>query len=346
MATDLYQTITDRILEMLDRGTVPWRHPISGRPGPGSRTGPGSGTDGLPRNLQSGKAYRGINVFLLAITGWVQGYDSAYWLTFRQAKERGGHIRKGEKSTPIVFWKQYGIEDRETGKPKTVPVLRHYNVFNVLQCGGITPPDRAEADSNAEPLVPIQAAERIVAGYAGPHSRETSGGSGGGEASGGPVIERGGSRAFYRPSTDTVRIPASARFVDRETYYATLFHELAHSTGHSSRLDRGLDTNLAVFGSADYSKEELIAEMGAAFLAATAGISPPTIEQSAAYIDGWREKLKGDKKLVIQAAGAGQRAADFILGQTFEAAAQASPPRRDASQSVGTPSPQPGVAVT
>jgi antirestriction protein ArdC len=130
----------------------------------------------------------------------------------------------------------------------------------------------------------------------------------------GPRIEHAGGRAYYKPSEDLVRIPEPDRFVDRESYYATLFHELAHSTGHASRLDRGLGTSIAPFGSPDYSMEELVAEMGAAFLAAAAGISPPTIEQSAAYIESWGKQLKADKKLVVQAAGAGQKAADWILG--------------------------------
>ncbi|MCA9068060.1 MAG: DNA primase, partial [Planctomycetaceae bacterium] len=118
--------------------------------------------------------------------------------------------------------------------------------------------------------------------------------------------------------TDTIEIAEPARFESRESYYATLFHECVHSSGHSKRLDRGLDTRLAPFGSPDYSREELVAEMGAAFLAAASGISPPTIEQSAAYIDGWRKKLTDDKKLVIAAAGAAQRAADWILGDRPE----------------------------
>jgi len=128
----------------------------------------------------------------------------------------------------------------------------------------------------------------------------------------GPTIEHGGGRAFYLPSTDGVRIPEPGRFENAESHYATLFHELVHSTGHRKRLDRGLGRALRPFGSPDYSKEELVAEMGAAFLAAVAGISSPTIEQSAAYIDGWRSVLRADKKIVIKAAREGQKAADWI----------------------------------
>lgn len=125
------------------------------------------------------------------------------------------------------------------------------------------------------------------------------------------------SAAMYLPSTDTIRIAAPERFETRESYYATLFHELSHSTGHKSRLNRDLGEEVSPFGSPDYSKEELVAEMGSAFLCAASGISPPTIEQSAAYIDGWRKKLKDERRLVVQAAGQGQRAADHILGVSF-----------------------------
>eukprot|EP00752_Nemacystus_decipiens_P015806 g14116.t1 len=232
---------------------------------------------------------------------WTKGYESDYWLTYKQAKQQGGQVRKGEKSSLVVFWKSYVAEDRDIGEDKAIPVIRHYNVFNAEQCDGMeTPYDPAKAGTERkEELVevePIVACERVVEGYKD-----------------GPVISSGGVQAFYRPLADSVQIPKPERFESAERYYATLFHELAHSTGHSSRLDRGLNKKLTPFGSADYSREELIAEMGAAFLAATTGISPPTIDQSAAYINGWRQKLEGNKRLIIQAAGAGQRAADHIL---------------------------------
>ncbi len=281
---DIYQAVTDRILEMLDKGTVPWRHPIRG----------GAGGD-WPKNLESRRPYRGVNVFLLAVTSWMKGYGSAFWMTYRQAAASGGNVRKGEKSTMVVFWKQYDTRDKVTGDPKRVPVLRYYNVFNAEQCEGIKPPDAPPEP--AAPFEPIGEAERIVAGYAG-----------------GPVIEHAGAQAYYRPSADLVRLPEPGRFLSREFYYATAFHELVHSTGHSKRLDRGLDKDLQPFGSPDYSREELVAELGSAFLCAAAGISPPTIEQSAAYIAGWRKKLSDDRKLIVAAAGAGQRAADWIVG--------------------------------
>lgn len=285
MALDIYQAVTDRILQLLDQGTVPWRQPIKNADG-----------DGFPKNLVSDKHYRGINVFLLAVTAWAEGYDSPYWLTFKQAKDQHAHVRKGEKGSLVIFWKQHATTDRQTGEPVLVPVLRHYTLFNTQQCDGLTLPEAAN-DNQPAPFEPILEAMSIVDGYQD-----------------GPEIEHKGGRAFYSPADDLVRIPEPQRFVSPESYYATLFHELVHSTGHRTRLDRGLGTNVAPFGSPDYSKEELIAETGAAFLAAAAGISPPTIEQSAAYIQSWSKRLRADKKLIVQAAGAGQRAADLVLG--------------------------------
>jgi antirestriction protein ArdC len=283
-AVDLYQRVTDQVIAMLEQGVAPWRSPILGKAG--SRH---------PRNLNTGKPYRGVNVFLLAFTAWVQGYESAYWLTFNQAKERGGSVKKGEKSSMVVFFKPYEVADKETGKPKTIPVLRYYSVFNSNQCENIPAPDAPVFTPTT--FTPIESAEAIVKGYQDP-----------------PVIEHGGGQAFYRPSTDTVRIPEPTRFETPETYYGTLLHELSHSTGNSKRLNRELDTDPKPFGSPDYGREELVAEMSAAFLCAHAGIAPVLIESTAAYISGWLGVLKKDKKLVITAASQAQKAADWILG--------------------------------
>jgi antirestriction protein ArdC len=285
MQKDLYQEVTDQIISMLGTGVVPWRSPILGR-----------GSAGHPKNLQTGKTYRGVNVFLLAFKAWTSGYGSSYWLTFKQAMQHGGTVKKGEKSALVVFWKQYDIKDKDTGEEKKVPVLRYYNVFNAEQCDGIKVPDGI-------PFVPtdfkpIDTAEAIVKAYE--------------EA---PMIEHGGAQAFYRPSTDTVRMPPPERFASCEEYYSTLFHELAHSTGHSKRIDRALDSQLMPFGTTDYGKEELVAEMAAAFLSGRAGIRPVVIKNQAAYLQGWLKSLKSDKRLVIAAAGAGQKAADWICGE-------------------------------
>ncbi|HEY1684366.1 MAG TPA: zincin-like metallopeptidase domain-containing protein [Tepidisphaeraceae bacterium] len=283
MSLDLYAEVTNQIIAMLEKGVVPWRSPILGRQ-----------SAGHPKNLESGKPYRGINVFMLAFTAWAQGYESAYWLTFNQAKQRGGAVKKGEKASMVVFWKEYEVADKETGKAKKVPILRYYNVFNAVQCEGIEIPDAVKF----EPLdfKPIEAAEAMVKGYADA-----------------PAIEHGGQQACYRPSTDMVRMPEPSRFASAEEYYSTLFHELGHSTGHSKRLDRKLDTDPKPFGTADYGREELIAEMSAAFLCGHAGIQPAVIENQAAYLRGWLKQLKDDKRLVIAAGGAAQKAADWIL---------------------------------
>lgn len=289
MKLDIYQAVTDRILELMEQGTVPWRRPIKG-----------NGGDGFPKNLTSGKQYRGVNVFLLAAMSWIKGYESSYWLTYKQAQQLEGHVKKGEKSSLVIFWKRLSVEDKETSEKRIMPIIRHFNVFNADQCEGIMPPDRLPPDENAEPFEPIAAAEKIVSDYQSP-----------------PEIEHGGRQAYYLPQEDKIKIAAAQDFHSREGYYATLFHELAHSTGHTKRLNRGIDEKLSIFGSADYSREELVAELGAAFLSATSGISPPTIEQSAAYLAGWSKQLQDDKKLIVVASGAAQRAADHILGVTF-----------------------------
>lgn len=282
---DLYQTVTDRIVSMIESGVVPWRCPILGK-----------SSAGHPLNYDSGKRYRGINVFLLAVTAWAKGYESSHWLTFNQARTHGGSVRKGEKSTMVVFWKQYETTDKASGQPIKIPVLRYFNVFNVQQCDGIPAPDAPTYTPSA--FNPVDAADTIVQGYADA-----------------PAIHHHGGSAFYRPGSDEVTLPEPTRFASTNEYYSTFFHELAHSTGHSRRLNRGLDTDLRPFGSPDYGKEELIAEMAAAFLCGASGIVPSVIDNQAAYLQGWLKVLKGDKRLVIAAAGQAQRAADWILGE-------------------------------
>ena len=233
MATiDIYQAVTDRIIELLEQGTVPWRQPIRSQGGSGR----------LPTNMLSDREYRGINVFLLAVTAWAEGYESPYWMTFRQAKEKGGHVRKGEKGSLVIFWKQHATEDKKTGEPIKVPVLRRYTVFNTEQCDGIETPSvggggeegSSYDDEPPEAFDPIESCDAIFRGYADR-----------------PAIEHRGGMALYTPSTDTVRIADPERFETRESYYATLFHERVHSSGHSSRLNRGIDTVPKPFGSPD-----------------------------------------------------------------------------------------------
>ena len=277
----VYQIITDRIIEIMEQGVVPWQKPWN------------SGAEGGPCNLISKKQYQGINIFLLACAA----FGSPYWLTFRQAQQLGGNVRKGEKGTPVIFWKIYEKDDpqAEEGK-KRLPLLRHYSVFNVEQCEGIIAPTPDLTTWNEHD--PIEAAEAII--LAMPNR---------------PVVEIGGTRACYSPSRDLVRIPELFRYEHAEEYYSTFFHELAHSTGHQSRLNREGVTGNHFFGDAVYSREELVAELGAAFLCGHVGIENTTINNSAAYLQSWIRTLKGDKKLAIIAASQAQKAADYILNR-------------------------------
>ena len=272
-----YERITDRIIALLEHGTSPWHKPWNAR-------------TGMPRNLVTKKPYRGINVFLLL----AMNYNSPFWLTFRQAVQLGGTVRKGEKSCPVVFWKPLEVEDEQSDEERTIPLLRYYHVFNTAQCDGLgdTP---SVARSAAAPETLCAKPEAIVTSM--PHP---------------PAIKHGYACAYYSPSDDEVGLPDQERFVSRESYYSTLFHELIHSTGHQSRLNRPL-TFISGYGRDPYCKEELIAEMGAAFLCAHAEIVETTIRNSAAYIDGWLKQLRRDKTLVVQAAAQAQKAADFIL---------------------------------
>jgi antirestriction protein ArdC len=276
----VYDQITERIIALLKKGTVPWRKPWNSEAG-------------LPSNLMTKKPYRGINVFLLHS----MHYESPYWLTFRQALELGGNVRKGEKACPVVFWKQLEREDKQTGETEKIPMMRFYSVFNVAQCDGlknIPAPVQTPLSAPSKP-------HEIIASMPKP-----------------PEIKHGLSRAYYSPSEDMIAMPNQAAFESEADYHATLFHELIHSTGHASRLNRPTLTGSAGFGSNPYCKEELIAEMGAAFLCGQAGIAESILENSAAYVQNWLEQLKNDKKLIVQAAAQAQKAADFILGVKHE----------------------------
>ena len=278
-----YKVITAKILEKLEEGTVPWHQPWSTE---------------MSKNLISKKEYRGINVFLLGS----MGYANPYWLTYKQADQLGGHVRRGEKSTPVVFWKwmeKNTTDLNEDGEPRIMnyPVLRYYKVFNLDQCDDI-PVEKIPALEVREDFHPIKEAEAVVRDM--PHA---------------PKIHNGSRQALYRPLTDSIEMPACELFGSDEEYYSTLFHELTHSTGHRSRLHRFNDEELAPFGSTDYSKEELIAEMGAAFLCGHCTIVNRTIDNSAAYIQGWLNRLRNDKKLVVLAGAQAQKAADCILAR-------------------------------
>ncbi len=289
----IYQTVTDRIISSLKAGVIPWEKPWKT---------PRYACDPFPRNFYTGKPYRGINVLLL----WSSEYNSPFWLTFKQAQALKGNVRKGEHGTQIIFYKQlpeHAEKDEEgTGEDERIPfVLCHYTVFNVEQCDGLTLPEISQP-AIAPEIDEDEVCESIVGGWKNcPTLHLTS-----------PTEYR----AYYRPSTDSVHMPTRSRFVDAPHYYSTLFHELIHSTGHESHLHRTFSDR---FGDELYSKEELVAEMGAAFLCAIAGIANEhTDRNTTAYIQNWIEKLKEDNRLIVHAAANAQRAVDLILGSTFE----------------------------
>jgi len=277
MRNDVYQIVTDRIMALLESGTIPWRKPWKGGE--------------PPQNLISRKPYRGINIFILNATR----FGSPYWLSFRQVQGIGAMVRKGEKAFPVVFWKMLDrhSEESESEKKNRVPLLRYYNVFNIDQCDKVNPSLLPKPVTKE--FEPIEHCEKLVAAMPKP-----------------PKVVHGGGRAMYSPAEDMVTMPNAASFDSPEFYYSTLFHELTHSTGHTSRLGRPGITEPIRFGSDPYSREELVAEMGAAFLCGHCGIENRTIQESAAYIRGWLDCLRNDRKLMVHAAAQAQKAGDFI----------------------------------
>ena len=276
MTNKVYDIVTDRILEALDQGTVPWHKPWS--------------SVGGPRNATTNRPYHGINTILLGMAP----YTDQRWLTYKQAAQLGGNVRKGEKSSLVIFWKQIPVDTDRDGEEvtRTIPLLRYFNLFNVAQCDSLT---LEPVETNH--IEPIEAAQAMVANMPNPPS----------------INHDGGDRAYYVPARDSIHMPTVTAFHSAGEYHSTLFHELSHSTGHASRLNReSLDTP-APFGSEVYSREELVAEFGASFLSATAGIDN-TLDNSASYIAGWSKALKADNRMVVTAASQGQKAADYILG--------------------------------
>ena len=274
MSERIYDIVTSKILDALDRGTVPWQKPWA---------------NGLPRNAATNRQYSGVNVWLLGLAP----YSDSRWVTYKQAAQLGGHVRKGQRSTLVIFYKQLQVVKETDGGESTrsIPLLRYYSAFNVEQIDGL---DLPAVQTNT--VEPIAAATAIVGGMPNP-----------------PRIDHdGGNRAYYVPARDSIHLPRIDTFNGAAEYHFTLFHELAHSTGHPTRLNRkSLDTP-APFGSPVYSREELVAEFGSAFLCAQAGIDN-TLNNSAAYIKGWAKALRADNRLVISAASQGNRAADYIL---------------------------------
>jgi antirestriction protein ArdC len=286
LSNNLYEIVTLKIIEAMKNGVVPWRKPWSD-------------STLLPFNLKSNRPYRGVNVLLLGLTS----FNDHRWLTMKQANELGGKVKQGEKSTMVVFWrfpeKKEEPEDAEKEKQRLVPILRYFNVFNVEQIEGLSVPpvlDRGLVSDEDR----IKRAEVLATSMSNP-----------------PFVEERGSEAWYHPERDVVRIPKIGWYETIDSYYATLFHELAHATGHPKRLNRAGVTDKVHFGSEGYSKEELVAELTSAFCCATVALDNSLIDDSASYIHGWLSVLKADPKVLVYAAAQAQKATDYIKGIAY-----------------------------
>ena len=293
---DIYAQITGAIIKELENGTVPWQKPWQN----GEFMGCISHTSGKPYSV---------------LNQWLLGNRAGEWMTYKQIEKEGGKVKKGEKASLVVFWefvqkvvrKEEKEETDESGEVigteakeyiKRYPVLKGYHVFHIDQCEGIKP--RFDNRAKTYEHTPVELAEQIVAEYV---EREAL-----------KLEIKDTNKACYYPLADKVQIPMRKQFKEGAEYYSTLFHELTHSTGHAKRLNRAEITHVNFFGSEDYSKEELVAEMGAAFLCQAVKIEcEKAFRNSAAYIAGWLRALKNDKKLVVVAAAKAERAAEYIM---------------------------------
>lgn len=290
---DLYATVTARVVAALEAGTPPWIRPWTG-----------TDADPMPANATSHRPYRGINVLLLNLQAMSCGYGRNRWLTFQQALSIGARVRTGEHGTPIVFFKMHELDANVKGKPeagdatrRVVPLLRSFTVFNVDQVDDL--PSALVTPVLDTIWDPIEEAERLI-----------------GES--GAVLRHGGSRAFYAPSLDAIQLPPRGAFASPTDYYATALHELTHWTGHPQRCNRPLEGRHAISA---YAFEELIAEMGSAFLCSHCRL--PGRLQHASYIASWLQALRNDKRLIFTAASLAQKAADYLLPQPSQAEAVA-----------------------
>lgn len=289
----LYDEVTVRIIAQLEAGRVPWVQPWASSADAGL-------APGLPRNALTARNYSGVNVLILWGAVMEKGYPSQSWLTFKQARDAGGCVRKGEQGTTVVYADRFTPEAekekaRETGgDAKSVAFLKRFTVFNVSQCEGLRPGLAPEpAPLPDRDIVPVAEALIVASGV---------------------DFRIGGDTAYYVPSQDFVAVPPQPAFFEQINFYRTCLHELTHATGHASRLDRNLVNS---FGSKDYAREELIAEMGSAFLCAALGIVPTV--RHADYIGSWLEVLREDNRAIFRAAGAASKAADWLLSRLPDA---------------------------
>jgi antirestriction protein ArdC len=282
----LYSQVTDKIVAELELGIVPWVQPWG--------SGEGSIGLGLPHNARTTKAYSGINILLLWSAIMQGGYASQQWMTFKQALELGGCVRKGEKGWTVCYADSFvpkGEKDRankDGGDPQSIPFLKRYTVFNVAQCDGL-PEDIYQQPANADERELIPRAEALIAAT-------------------GASFQIGGEIACYIPKLDAIRVPSQTAFHDQINYYRTVFHEFGHWTGHTTRLDRNLTVKFASDG---YAREELVAELATAFVCVSLGIVPTV--RHADYIGSWLQVLKEDSRAIFRAASMASKACDYIL---------------------------------
>lgn len=302
---DVYARVTAAILAALEAGTRPWMPPWNAAHAAGPISRP-SRHDGTP--------YRGVNVLLLWLAAMESGYLAPHWMTYRQAQALGGQVRQGERGALVVY--ANAIKRTETNE-KTgedeeieIPYMKGYTVFNAEQIDGL--PDRYRATVAAPVLSDAGRSARLDAFFAAT----------------GADVRHGGDRAYYDPDADYIQMPPFAAFRDPESFYGTLAHECVHWAGHSSRLAR--DFGAKSWGDAGYAMEELVAEIGSAFLCATLGIAPEVREDHAAYIDCWVRVLAGDQRAIFAAAGHAQKAADHLLVLGSTSADHQEPERRAA----------------
>ncbi|MEO1193550.1 MAG: zincin-like metallopeptidase domain-containing protein [Pseudomonadota bacterium] len=288
MRTDVYEKVTARIVKDLERGIRPWFKPWSAEHAAGRITKP------LRHN---GIPYQGINVLMLWSAAVAEGYAAPIWMTFRQAKELGGHVRKGEKGNLVVFASTLTRTDTDpaTGEEeeRDIPYMKGYSVFNVDQIEGLPAHFHALAEPRLDPVQRIEHAESFFAGT-------------------GAEIRHSGNQAYYAIGEDRVQMPPFEAFRDAESYYATLAHECTHWTRHPSRLDRSFGRKR--WGDEGYAMEELVAELGSAFLSADLDLAPEPRPDHASYLASWLKVLKGDKRAIFHAASHAQRAADYLHG--------------------------------
>lgn len=279
---NVYDMVTDRIIAELEKGQIPWQKPWTGV------------RDGAYNRITK-RPYSLLNQMLLQHRG--------EYATFKQWQDLGGHVRKGEKSEIVCFWKILESEETnpETGEKeiKKIPLLRYYNVFHISQVDGVEPLALEQLNNEVEP---IESGDKIINDYI---NREHLN-----------FVECKSNKAYYSPSNDTVVVPLKEQYNLINEYYSTTFHELTHSTGHKNRLNRLQTGAVAAFGSENYSKEELVAEIGSTTLMSIAGIeTPKTFRNSTAYIQNWLQVLRNDNKFIVSASSKAEKAVNYILAQ-------------------------------